>query len=92
MVVGAMVEKRDRLTLSHDIEVIADRFAQSGQTGRADELKVVAAHLRAKEAARADGPVNTVGGAAPPPPRYVLGVALLMSWLAVALLAVLLLG
>ena len=43
MVVTVMVEKRDRLTLSRDIELIADRIARSGHTGRADELKVVAA-------------------------------------------------
>ena len=85
-----MVEKRDRLTLSRDIEVIADRIAQSGQTGRADELKVVAAHLRAKEAAKPDGPVDAAREAAPH--AYVLGIALLMSWLAVVLLVVLLLG
>jgi hypothetical protein len=82
-----MVEKRDRLTLSRDIEVIADRIAQSGQTGRADELKVVAAHLRAKDAARTD---DTAVGSAPRP--YVLGLAALMSWLAVVLLVVLLLA
>jgi hypothetical protein len=80
-----MVEKQDRLTLSRDIEVIADRIAQSGQTGRADELKVVAPHLRAKEAAKADGSAGR-------PRAYVLGIALLMSWLAVVLLVVLLLG
>jgi hypothetical protein len=96
MVVRAMVEKRDRLTLSQDLEVIADRIAQSGQTGRAVELKVVAAHLRAK-AARTDDAV------AEPTPRshvvdeparraYLLGIALLVSWLAVVLLVVLLLG
>lgn len=82
-----MVEKRDRLTLSRDIEVIADRIAQSGLTGRADELKVVAAHLRAKEAALTD---DAVGEAAPR--AYVLGIALLMSWLAFVLLVVLLLS
>ena len=86
-----MVEKRDRLTLSRDIEVIADRIAQSGQAGRADELKVVAAHLRAKEAARAEAAVVDAAGAAAPRP-YVLGAAVLMSWLAVVLLVVLLLG
>jgi hypothetical protein len=85
-----MVEKRDRLTLSRDIEVIADRIAQSGQTGRADELKVVAAHLRAKEAAQPDARVEAPGEAAPR--AYVLGIAVLMSWLAVVLLVVLLLG
>ncbi len=80
------VEKRDRLMLSNDIEVIADRIAETGQTGRARELKVVAAHLRAKEAAsRSAAPEGT-------PRRYVLGVALLMSWLAVVLLVVLLLA
>jgi len=86
VVVTVMVEKRDRLTLSRDIELIADRIARSGQTGRADELKVVAAHLRAKEAAQADE------GEKEAPRAYVLGIALLMSWLAVALLVVLLLG
>lgn len=85
-----MVEKRDRLTLSRDIEVIADRIAQSGQTGRADELKVVAAHLRAKEAAKPDRPIDAAREAAPR--AYVLGIAVLMSWLAVVLLVVLLLG
>jgi hypothetical protein len=83
-----MVEKRDRLTLSRDIEVIADRIAQSGQTGRADELKVVAAHLRAKEAARTED----AAGEEAAPRSYVLGVAVLMSWLVVVLLVVLLLG
>lgn len=82
-----MVEKRDRVTLSRDIEVIADRIALTGQTGRADELKVVAAHLRAKEAARTDEPA-----ASAPEKRYVLGIALLMWWLAVVLLVVLLLA
>lgn len=90
-----MVEKRDRLTLSRDIEVIADRIAQSGQAGRADELKVVAAHLRAKEAAHTvrrtgGGPDRPDDRAAPA--AYVLGIALLMSWLAVVLLVVLLLA
>ena len=89
MGVSAMVEKRDRLRLSRDIEVIADRIAQSGQTGRADELKVVAAHLRAKEAAKPDGPVDAEEAA---PRSYVLGIAVVMSWLAVVLLVVLLLG
>ena len=59
-----MVDKRDRLTLSRDIEVIADRIALSGQTGRADELKVVAAHLRAKDAARTHDAVAGAGAAA----------------------------
>jgi len=85
-----MVEKRDRLTLSRDIEVIADRIAQSGQTGRADELKVVAAHLRAKEAAKPREPGDAAGEAAPR--AHVLGIAVLLSWLAVVLLVVLLLG
>jgi hypothetical protein len=82
-----MVEKRDRLTLSHDIEVIADRIAQSGQIGRADELKIVAAHLRAKEVALTHDPVEETA-----PRAYVLGIALLLSWLAVVLLVVLLLA
>ena len=82
-----MVDKQDRLTLSRDIEVIADRIALSGQTGRADELKVVAAHLRAKDAARTD---DAVAGPAPRP--YVLGAAALVAWLAVVLLVALLLG
>jgi hypothetical protein len=90
VVVDAMVEKRDRQMLSRDIEVIADRIALSGQTGRADELKVVAAHLRAKEAARTDDTDDAGGRSAPR--AYVLGIALLMSWLAVVLLVVLLLG
>jgi hypothetical protein len=78
--------ERDRLTLSRDIEVIADRIAQSGQTGRADELKVVAAHLRAKDARTHDA----LAEAAPRP--YVLAAAALVSWLAVVLLVVLVLG
>ncbi len=80
-----MRDEPDRLVLSRDIEVIADRIALSGQPRRADELKVVAAHLRAKEAARS--------GPTPPeerPAPYVLAVALVMSWLAVVLLVVLL--
>lgn len=87
MVVSAMVDKQDRLTLSRDIEVIAERIALSGQTGRADELKVVAAHLRAKDAARTHDVL-----AEPAPRPYVLGAAALVAWLAVALLVVLLLG
>lgn len=79
-----MADEQDRLALSRDIEVIADRIARSGQAARADELKVVAAHLRAKEARRRT-PV-------PEPRAHALGIALLMSWLAVVLLAVLLLG
>jgi hypothetical protein len=91
LVVGAMVDKRDRQTLSRDIEVIADRIARSGQAGRADELKVVAAHLRAKEAARTGDPAGR--GPDPAAPRaYILGIGLLMSWLAVVLLVVLLLA
>jgi hypothetical protein len=82
-----MVEKGDRLRLSRDIEVIADQIAQSGQIGRANELKVVAAHLRAKEVALTHDPVEQAA-----PRAYVLGIALLMSWLAVVLLVVLLLA
>lgn len=81
-----MVEKRDRLMLSRDIEVIADRIAQTGQTGRAHELKVVAAHLRAKEEASRSAATDES------PRGYVLGIALLMSWLTVVLLVVLLLA
>jgi hypothetical protein len=50
----------------------------------------VAAHLRAKEAARPDESVDAAEEAAPR--AYVLGIAVLLSWLAVVLLVVLLLG
>ena len=81
-----MGQEHDRFSLSRDIELLANRIAGAGHAARADELKVVAAHLRAKEAARRGR------GAAEPPKAYVLGIALVMSWLAVVLLAVVLLA
>jgi hypothetical protein len=81
-----MAQERDRQSLSRDIEVIADRIAEGGQQARADELRVVAAHLRAKDAASGQG----VDGPRSPrrPKAYVLGAALVLSWLAVVLLVV----
>ena len=81
-----MAQERDRLSLSHDIEVFADRIAEGGQRARADELRVVAAHLRAKDAATGQG--TDARRRREPPKAYVLGVAVGLLWVAVVLLVV----
>ncbi len=43
-----MERARDRLEMSREVELLADRADSSGQGHRAAELRDVAAHLRAK--------------------------------------------
>ena len=75
----------DRLELSRDLEVIADRVDGTGEHERAGQLRAVAAHLRAK----ATSPSAARPGDDPPDaPAYLLGTALMLGWLAVVLTVV----
>jgi hypothetical protein len=84
-------DPEDRLSLSRDLDLLADRIAVQGASGRAQELKLVAAMLRDK-AAR---PQPVAVPARPDPARdgghrlddYLLAASLFVSWL-VAVLAV----
>jgi hypothetical protein len=78
-------DPEDRLSLSRDLDLLADRIAVQGATRRAHELKLVAAMLRDK-AARPLSPA----AAAPPDPApgarsslddYLLAASLLVGWL-----------
>ena len=83
----------DRLSLSRDLDLLADRIAVEGAAGRAHELRQVAAMLRDKAA----GPQPAVPPRCPDPATevvghryddYLLAASLLVAWLIVVLAVV----
>jgi len=86
--VQGSADSGDRLSLSRDLDLLADRIAVQGAARRAHELKLVAAMLRDKAARPADpGPPRAPH---PAPERrtlddYLLAASLLVSWLIVVL-------
>jgi hypothetical protein len=82
-------DPEDRLSLSRDLDLLADRIAVQGGARRAHELKLVAAMLRDKAA----GPLSPDPAAPPDPAReprhplddYLLAASLFAGWLIVVL-------
>ena len=74
----------DRLSLSRDLDLLADRIAGQGATRRAHELKAVAAMLRDKAAE----PSQPEPEARRRVDDYLLAAALLAGWLVVVLAVV----
>ena len=82
-------DPEDRLSLSRDLDLLADRIAVQGAARRAHELKLVAAMLRDK-AARPAGPAAPTRPDPAPEKRtslddYLLAASLLVGWLIVVL-------
>jgi hypothetical protein len=82
-------DSEDRLSLSRDLDLLADRIAVQGAARRAHELKLVAAMLRDKAARPAD-PVPPTRPDPAPEARtsldaYLLAASLLVGWLIVVL-------
>ena len=82
-------DSEDRLSLSRDLDLLADRIAVQGAARRAHELKLVAAMLRDK-AARPAAPAPPTRPDPVPEQRapledYLLAASLLVSWLIVVL-------
>jgi len=77
----------DRLSLSRDLDLLADRIAGQGATRRAHELKAVAAMLRDK-AAEPSQPEPEAREARRRVDDYLLAAALLAGWLVVVLAVV----
>jgi hypothetical protein len=85
-------DPEDRLSLSRDLDLLADRIAVQGASGRAQELKLVAAMLRDK-AARPQSPDPPVLPDPAPdvrtrPDDYLLAASLFVGWLIVVLAVV----
>jgi hypothetical protein len=88
---GSSADPEDRLSLSRDLDLLADRFAVQGETGRAHELKLVAAMLRDKAARPVPAPAPPARPEPAPAVRtplddYLLAASLLVGWL-IAVLA-----
>jgi hypothetical protein len=86
---GSSAVPEDRLSLSRDLDLLADRFAVQGDARRAHELKLVAAMLRDK-AARPAAPAPSTRPDPAPDPRnplddYLLAASLIVGWLIVVL-------
>ena len=82
-------DSEERLSLSRDLDLLADRIAVQGAARRAHELKLVAAMLRDKAARPAD-PAPPTSPDPTPEARtslddYLLAASLLVSWLIVVL-------
>ena len=89
---GSADSEEERLALSRDLDLLADRIAVQGSARRAHELKLVAAMLRAK-AARPPAPAPPTRPDPAPEARsslddYLLAATLLVGWLIVVLLLV----
>jgi hypothetical protein len=86
---GSSAVPEDRLSLSRDLDLLADRFAVQGDARRAHELKLVAAMLRDKAARPAAPAPSTPPDPAPdlrnPLDDYLLAASLIVSWLIVVL-------
>jgi hypothetical protein len=90
---GSSADPEDRLSLSRDLDLLADRFAVQGEAGRAHELKLVAAMLRDKAARPVPAPApparpDPAPAARRPLDDYVLAASLFVSWLIVVLAVV----
>jgi hypothetical protein len=85
-------DSEDRLSLSRDLDLLADRIAVQGAARRAHELRLVAAMLRDK----ATAPTEPAAPEPAPEARrslddYLLAASLLVGWL-IAVLALVALG
>jgi hypothetical protein len=87
---GPAGDSADRLTLSRDLDLLADRIAVQGEPRRAHELKLVAAMLRDKAARPVPDPVppdrpDPAPAARHPLDDYLLAASLFVGWLIVVL-------
>jgi hypothetical protein len=90
---GSSEDSEDRLRLSRDLDLLADRIAVQGEAGRAHELKLVAAMLRDKAARPVPDPAPPAQADPAPAARprlddYLLAASLFVGWLIVVLAVV----